>query len=147
MLIQASKDGRLGVRGDASKFQGVYAELVSGTNDLIENLSEPIRFVAQNTDALASSSEELTAVSQRLGSDAGETSAQMVVVAAAAEQVSRTTQSIATSTDEMGATIKEIAKNATDSARVAAQAVKMAETTNATVTKLGVSAVAIGKVI
>jgi methyl-accepting chemotaxis protein len=147
LLISASQDGRLGVRGDASKVEGVYSELISGTNALLENLSDPIRFVSQNTDSLASSSEELTSVSQSLGSNATETSAQMMVVAAAAEQVSRTTQSIATATEEMGATIKEIAKSATDSARVAGQAVKMAETTNATVGKLGESAVAIGKVI
>jgi methyl-accepting chemotaxis protein len=147
MLISASQDGRLGVRGDAAKLEGVYSELVSGTNALLENLSDPIRFVSQNTDSLASSSEELTNVSQQLGSNATETSAQMMVVSAAAEQVSRTTQSIATATEEMGATIKEIAKSATDSARVAAQAVKMAETTNATVGKLGESALAIGKVI
>jgi methyl-accepting chemotaxis protein len=147
MLISASQDGRLGVRGDSAKVEGVYADLVSGTNALLENLSDPIRFVSQNTDSLASSSEELTNVSQQLGSNATETSAQMMVVSAAAEQVSRTTQSIATATEEMGATIKEIAKSATDSARVAAQAVKMAETTNATVGKLGESALAIGKVI
>jgi len=146
-LISASQDGRVGVRGDASRVEGVYSELVSGTNALLENLSDPIRFVTQNTDSLASSSEELTNVSQQLGSNATETSAQMMVVSAAAEEVSRTTQSIATATEQMGATIKEIAKNATDSARVASQAVKMAETTNATVGKLGDSAVAIGKVI
>jgi methyl-accepting chemotaxis protein len=147
VVILASHDGRLSVRGDASKFEGVYAELVVGTNAVLENLSEPIRFIAQTTDALASSSEQLSSVSQTLGSNAAETSAQMLIVAAAAEQVSSTTQSIATSTEEMSATIKEIAKNATDSARVAGQAVKMAETTNATVAKLGDSAMAIGKII
>jgi len=146
-LISASQDGRLGVRGDAGGVEGVYSELIRGTNAVIENLSDPIRFISQNTDSLASSSEELTSVSQQLGSNATETSAQMVVVSAAAEEVSRTTQSIATSTEQMGATIKEIAKSATDSARVAGQAVKMAETTNATVAKLGDSAIAIGKVI
>jgi len=146
-LISASQEGQLGVRGDASSVEGVYSELIRGTNALIENLSDPIRFISQNTDSLASSSEELTSVSQQLGSNATETSAQMVVVSAAAEEVSRTTQSIATSTEEMGATIKEIARSATDSARVAGQAVKMAETTNATVAKLGDSAIAIGKVI
>jgi len=146
-LISASQEGRLGVRGDAGSVEGVYSELIRGTNAVIENLSDPIRFISQNTDSLASSSEELTSVSQQLGSNATETSAQMVVVSAAAEEVSRTTQSIATSTEEMGATIKEIAKSATDSARVAGQAVRMAETTNATVAKLGESAIAIGKVI
>ncbi|HTV21970.1 MAG TPA: methyl-accepting chemotaxis protein, partial [Polyangiaceae bacterium] len=147
ILIAASREGRLGVRADARKVEGVYSDLIVGTNAVLENLADPIRFVAQNTDGLASASEQLTSVSQQLGSNATETSAQMVVVAAAADEVSRTTQAIAMSTEEMGATIREIAKSATDAARVAAHAVKVAENTNATVGKLGDSALAIGKVI
>jgi methyl-accepting chemotaxis protein len=146
-LIHAAQDGRLGVRGEAGKFEGVYAELVSGTNALLDTLVEPLRFIAGNADTLATSSEELTAVSQQLGSNAAETSAQTQVVSAAAEQVSRSTQSVATATEEMAASIKEIAKNASESAHVAGQAVKLAESTNATVAKLGASAVDIGKVI
>ncbi|HEX3757395.1 MAG TPA: HAMP domain-containing protein, partial [Kofleriaceae bacterium] len=34
-LIHAAQDGRLGVRGDATRFAGAYAELVSGTNALL----------------------------------------------------------------------------------------------------------------
>jgi methyl-accepting chemotaxis protein len=147
MLIEASREGRLGVRGDASRFEGVYAELVEGTNALLDNLVEPLRFVAENTDAIASSAEELTAVSQQLGSNATETSAQTQVVSAAAEQVSRSTQSVATSTEEMSASIREIAKSASESARVASQAVRVAETTTSTVGKLGDSAIEIGKII
>ena len=146
-LIAASKDGRVGVRGNASSFKGVYSELVRGTNELLDNLVEPLRYMTANADALASASEQLTAVSEQLGQNAAETSVQTQVVSAAAEQVSRSTQSVATSTEEMGVSIKEIAKNASESARVASQAVHMAETTNATVGKLGESAVDIGKVI
>src|SRR5262249_46792938 len=65
----------------------------------------------------------------------------------AAEQVSTSTHSVATSTEEMAASIKEIAKSASESAQVAGQAVKLAETTNATVGKLGTSAIDIGKVV
>jgi methyl-accepting chemotaxis protein len=147
LLICAAKDGRVGLRGDAGRFAGVYAELVSGTNALLDTLVEPLQFVARNADALGASSAQLTEVSQQLGHNAAETSAQTQVVSAAAEQVSRNTQSVATSTEEMAASIKEIAKNAGESARVASQAVRMAETTNATVAKLGASAIDIGKVI
>ena len=146
-LIRAARDGKLGARGDASKFQGAYAELVAGTNALLDTLVEPLRFVASNADTLATSSEQLTSVSQQLGSNAAETSAQTHVVSAAAEQVSRTIQSLATSTEEMSASIKEIARSAGQSAHVAGQAVKIAESANATVGKLGDSAVDIGKVI
>jgi methyl-accepting chemotaxis protein len=146
-LIHAAQDGRLGVRGDAAKFEGAYADLVSGPNALLDTLVEPLRFIAGNAETLASSSGQLTAVSRQLGSNAAETSAQTQLVSAAAEQVSRSTQSVATSTEEMAASIKEIAKSASESAHVASQAVKMAESTNATVAKLGESAVDIGKVI
>jgi len=146
-LIHAAQDGRLGVRGDAGKFEGAYAELVSGTNALLDTLAEPLRFVAGNADTLATSSEELTAVSQQLGSNASETSAQTQLVSSAADQVTRTIQAVATSTEQMAASIKEIAKSAGESAHIASQAVQIAETTNATVAKLGDSAVDIGKVI
>src|SRR5262249_40185134 len=75
LVLQAAQAGRLGSRGDASKFEGVYAELVSGTNALLDTLVEPFRYIARNTDALAASSVQLTAVSQQLGSNAAETSA------------------------------------------------------------------------
>jgi len=146
-LIAAAKNGRLGLRGDTSKFSGAYADLVSGTNALLDTLVEPLQFIAGNADTLAAASEELTAVSQQLGSNASETSAQTQIVSAAAEQVSRSTQSVATSTEQMAASIKEIAKSAGESAHVASQAVKIAEATNASVAKLGESAVDIGKVI
>jgi methyl-accepting chemotaxis protein len=146
-VIEAAQAGRIGTRGNAGKFHGAYAELVAGTNALLDTLVEPLQFVARNADTLAASSEQLTAVSQQLGANAAETSAQTQLVSAAAEEVSRSTQSVATSTEEMAASIKEIAKNASQSAHVASQAVRMAETTNATVGKLGESAIDIGKVI
>jgi methyl-accepting chemotaxis protein len=147
MVIESSRAGRVGIRGNAARFEGVYAELVSGTNALLDTLVEPIHFIARNTDALAASSVELTSVSHQLGSNAAETSAQTQVVSAAAEPVSRSTQSVAGSTEQMSASIREIAQSASESAHVATQAVKMAETTNVTVGKLGASAIEIGKVI
>jgi len=147
MLLQAAQRGRIGVRGDASRFAGVYAELIAGSNALLDTLTSPLSFVAHNAGALIASSEQLTTASQQLGGNAAETSAQAQVVSAAAEQVSRSIQSVATSTEEMSASIKEIAKNASESAHVARQAVQLAETTNATVGKLGASAIDIGKVV
>jgi methyl-accepting chemotaxis protein len=147
MLIRASQDGRVGVRGDAARFEGAYAALVSGTNALLDTLVEPLQLVARNADALTASSEHLTSVSHQLGSNAAETSAQSQVLSAAAAAVSCSTQAVATSTEEMSASIKEIAQNAGNSARVATHAVKMAEATNATVGKLGASAINIGKVV
>ena len=105
------------------------------------------REIAQTAQTLASSSEELTALSQQMGSGASETAAQANVVSAASEQVSKNVQTVATGTEEMSASIREIAKNANEAARVATTAVKVAEATNATINKLGDSSAEIGKVI
>ena len=147
LLLHAAQRGQVGIRGDAGRFEGVYGELVAGTNALLDTLVSPLQFVARNADALTASSEQLTAVSQRLGGSAAEASSLAQLVSTAAGHVSRSTLSVATSTEEMAASIKEIAKNASESARVAGQAVKMAGTTNATVGKLGDSAIAISKVV
>ncbi len=106
-----------------------------------------IKGVMQNANALAASAEELTAISQQLGANAEETAAQANVVSAASEQVSKNVQTVATATEEMSASIKEIAKNANEAAKVATAAVKVADTTNTTVAKLGESSAEIGKVI
>jgi len=97
--------------------------------------------------ALASASHQLTAVSQGMAANAGETAAQANVAAAAAEQVSRNVATVATGTEEMGASIREIAKSAHDAARVATAAVKVAEKTNAIIGKLGESSAEIGNVV
>jgi methyl-accepting chemotaxis protein len=47
----------------------------------------------------------------------------------------------------MSASIREIAKNANEAAKVAGTAVRVTESTNGTITKLGESSAEIGKVI
>ena len=97
--------------------------------------------------SLNSSSQILNNLSQQMGASAEETSSQATVVAAASEQVSKSVQTVATGTEEMTASIREISKNASEAARVASTAVKVADTTNLTIGKLGESSIEIGKVI
>jgi GAF domain-containing protein len=115
--------------------------------EMAEKLKAAFGTVAQQAETLAGASEELTAVSQQMGTSASETSAQAGVVSTAAEQVSSNVASVATSAEEMNASIKEIAKNAAEAARIAATAVTVARETNDTINKLGESSVEIGKVI
>jgi len=122
-------------------------QMGEGLGRFFSDLRKSIGAIGQNAQQLASSSEELTALSQQMGSNAEETSAQANVVSAAAEQVSANVQTVATGAEEMSASIKEIAKNAAEAARVATSAVKVAEDTNTTVAKLGESSAEIGKVI
>lgn len=147
MLQTAAIEGKLMTRVDAGKHTGDYRKVVEGVNQMLDAIVEPLRLTAQNTTALASSSEELTAVSQQMAGNAEETATQANVVSAASEQVSRNVASVASASEEMQASIREIAKNANESARVAKNAVSVANSTNATVTKLGESSQEIGNVI
>jgi methyl-accepting chemotaxis protein len=124
----------------AGKMGAALAEIRRNFKDFLDKTGS---LVSQ----LASSSEELNAISQQMASNSEETATQAGAVSAAAEQVTRNVQTVAAATEQMTASIKEIAKNSTEAARVVASAVKMAENTNNTVAKLGESSAEIGKVI
>ena len=114
---------------------------------LLTGLKNAVESIAHNADTLASSAEELNAVSQQVAGNSEETSTQAGVVSAASEQVSRNVEVVATSSEEMTASIGEIAKNSSEAARIARQAVEVANTTNETIGRLGDSSTEIGNVI
>jgi methyl-accepting chemotaxis protein len=147
MLAKAAADGKVGTRADVSKHAGDYSKIIEGVNMMLEAVAGPLKSTAENASTLASSSEELTAVSQQMAGNAEETAVQANIVSAASEQVSRNVASVASASEEMQASIREISKNANDSARVAKNAVSVAQTTNETMKKLGQSSQEIGNVI
>ena len=114
----------------------------------IENATRKLlEGIVENIHALASSSEELTSVSQQMASSAEETRAQANVVSSAGEQMSKNAQTVSKSVEDLGASIREIAKSAHEAAKVATTGVEVANTTTATVAKLGESSAEIGKVL
>ncbi|SEM15879.1 methyl-accepting chemotaxis protein [Blastococcus sp. DSM 46786] len=113
----------------------------------VADLRAVLSSVVDSADAVAASSEELSASSAQISSSAQETSAQSGVVAGAADEVSRNVQTVAAGAEQMGASIREIASNAAEASEVAARAVTAAETTTATVAKLGESSAEIGNVV
>jgi len=146
-LSDAARGGKLGVRSDAGRHQGAYRKIVEDFNHTLDIIVDPLKTTAENASALASSSEELTAVSQQMADNAEETAMQANVVSAASEQVSKNVASVASASEQMQASIREISKNANDSARVAKNAVNVASTTTETMKKLGESSREIGNVI
>ena len=146
-LAKAAAEGRVGTRIDVNMHLGDYRKIVQGVNQTLAAIAAPLKSTAENASTLASSSEELTAVSQSMASTAEETAVQANVVSAASEQVSRNVASVATASEEMQASIREISKNANDSARVAKNAVSVAQSTNETMKRLGQSSQEIGNVI
>ena len=100
-LAQASANGRLGVRADAAKHQGDYRKIVEGFNKTLDIVVEPLKMSANQASSLASSAEELTAVSNQMASNAEETATQANVVSAASEQVSKNVTVVATGSEQM----------------------------------------------
>ncbi len=118
-----------------------------GLERFFSDLRKSVASIADNATALAGASEELSAVSAEMSTNADETSSQANIVSAASEEVSANVQTVAIGVDEMNAAIREIAKNASEAARVSQQAVAVANNTNSTIAKLGESSMEIGKVV
>ena len=122
-------------------------QMAAGLNRLFSDLRDSIASIGQTAMGVASSSEELSAISQQLTTSSVDAEHQAQIAATGSEQVSANVSVVAASSEEMLASIREISKSATEAARVAKTAVAMADETNATISKLGVSSVEIGKVI
>ncbi|MFI5843074.1 methyl-accepting chemotaxis protein [Catenuloplanes sp. NPDC051500] len=121
---------------------------LSGTlNRTADAMAGMVRQVGENSEMLASASEQLTAVASELSRSAEATSTQVGTVSDAANQVSQSVRAVASGADEMGISIREIANNAGEAATVAAEAAHTAQTTNAGVIKLGEASTEIGAVI
>ena len=146
-LARAAVNGNLGIRADGSKHHGDYRKIVEGFNKTLDIVVEPLKIAANQASALASSAEELTAVSNQMASNAEETATQANVVSAASEEVSKNVSVVSSGSEQMQTSIREISKSANESAKVAKAAVGVAESTNSTIAKLGESSVEIGKVI
>jgi methyl-accepting chemotaxis protein len=139
-------------RGDLTVRSGLethdeLGEMGQALDAAVVELRGVMATVVGAADAVAASSEELSASSAQISASAEETSAQSGVVAGAAEEVSRNVQTVAAGAEQMGASIREIATNAAEASDVAARAVTAAETTTATVAKLGESSAEIGNVV
>ena len=138
--------------GDLTKISGVTQDdevgrTAAALDEATGRLREVLSSVVSSADAVAASSEELSASSAQISASAEETSAQSGVVSGAAEEVSRNVQTVAAGAEQMGASIREIAANAEQASEVAGRAVEAAATTTATVAKLGESSAEIGNVV
>jgi methyl-accepting chemotaxis protein len=127
--------------------EGFFKDISTQVNRLIDTARQSFMAISKNAATLASSSEELAAVSTQMSSNAEETSAQAKVVSNAAAEVSSNTQTIAASVEEMSATIREISVNAVQASTIATQAVNLAQQANSTMTKLDTSSLEIGNVL
>ncbi len=144
--LESVAAGDLTVKVDA-KGRDELGRMTVALSHAVDGMAGTVRSIARDSQGLRESSVALASASQQMSANAEETSAQAVAVSAAAEEVSKSVQTVSAATEEMTASIREVAKQATDPPRVATAGVKVAQTTNATVAKLGESSGEIGQVI
>jgi methyl-accepting chemotaxis protein len=116
-------------------------------NAALATISEVMPSFGRTAAGVASISERIATLSDRIAGGASESSAQTHVVAGAATEVSRSVQTVAAGSREMGDSIREIAHSTTEAAMVANEAVATVESTTATVARLGDSSRMIGDVV
>jgi methyl-accepting chemotaxis protein len=123
------------------------SELGASFNAFADRIQADVRSIGEQAGSLATSSDDLSTLSQQMASTTEETSAQATVVSSAAEEVSTNVQAVATASEQMNASIREIAHAAHDAADVATDAVRIASDTSATFERLEKSGAAIDDII
>lgn len=135
--------------------------LAASLNTMSGQLQESFKEVAENTDSVASASEELNAVSNELAANAEETQAQSAHVAASTEQMSASIHNVAAATEEMSvsmetvsasieeinASLGEVAKSCAEGSRISLDADRQSVEAKSAMQSLAQSAVDIGNVI
>ncbi|MFA5904880.1 MAG: methyl-accepting chemotaxis protein [Desulfobacula sp.] len=134
--------------------------LVKSLNTMSEKLQQMFKDVTKGVGTLASSSTELSTVSEQIALNSGKTLEKANTVAAAAEEMSANMNSVAAATEEatvnfqmivsaaeeMTATIQEISKNTAKGSQITQHAVQNAREASGKVEKLGKAAIEITKV-
>lgn len=123
------------------------SQMAEGLRSLTQALRESMAAIGDTAAQVAGASEDLTAVSTRLGTGADHTSDLAGNVSSASEEVSASVATVASAAEEMSVSIREIAKNATEASRVASEAVVVADRARTTVHDLGDASSEIGAVI
>jgi methyl-accepting chemotaxis protein len=127
-LTRAAKDGVLSTRGDVTRFQGGYREIIRGINDTLEAIVGPINEAARVLDRVARKDltarvqgvyqgdlgkikEALNSATQSLQEALGQVAAGAQQVSSAAEQISSGSQLLSQGASEQASSLEEIASS------------------------------------
>ena len=140
----AGGDLRHRVQADSKDESGVMGEALNTT---LDKVSAILRSIGAVSEDLATASAEMSATSQQISANSEETSAQIMWFPTPHSKSARTSRQLRRAPKKWAPASRRSPRNASEAANVASSAVKVAETTNATVAKLGESSAEIGKVI
>jgi methyl-accepting chemotaxis protein len=140
----ANRDFTARFDGSAS---GEMAEIAEAVNQAGTSIRSALRSIAGHAETLSTASDQLKLVSEQMSANAEETAAQANVVSAASEQVMNSVKTVAISAEQMNGNIRDIAGNTHQAVSVTTDAVRVAESANGAVLRLGGSSEEIGKVV
>ena len=119
----------------------------TGMARFLGDLRSSIGSIGQTAEVLATASDDLLAVSQKMAATAEISSGRAGTVSTSAGHVSANVELAAHGTRQMGEAMRKIARDATDAVAVATSAVQAAGQANTTVAKLSASSGEIGDVV
>jgi methyl-accepting chemotaxis protein len=143
-LLETAKNGDMGQRIDASQFDGAFADLCSGINELLDAIVGPVK---QVSTTLTSSSCQMQSVAKRLNTDAEAANSQAEELGSLSEGVSERVSTVAVSVSQMSAGIEEVSQSMNGATMIARDAVERASHASAVIDKLGRSSQEIGEVV
>ena len=146
-LITAAKAGALSTRGDARRFQGSYAELVVGVNQLIEAIVQPVneassvlervadrdltaRMTGEYKGDFAKIKTSLNQAVENLHDGMSSISIAVEQVASASAQIASSSQSVAQGASEQARSIEETSSSLTQMAAMTTASAKSALVAN-----------------
>ncbi|GMA40350.1 hypothetical protein GCM10025883_23950 [Mobilicoccus caccae] len=142
-LEEADLTDRFPVKGDGTCLDDLNIAL----NTTLDRVGDVIGRVEGTSAGLVEASDSLTGAGDRIDRSAQETSQHAGRMLGDVDHIRDGVETVAAGTEEMSASIGQIADNANAAARVAADAVRTAESTTATVGRLGDSSRRISEVV
>ncbi|MBI1317507.1 MAG: HAMP domain-containing protein [Candidatus Hydrogenedens sp.] len=113
----------------------------------IRNVAAAIEEISVNSNTVADEAGKVSSNLNNVGVTVEEVSSNMTTIAAAVEEMSSSLNTIASSVEEMSTSLRGVSDNTTEAAALAGNAETKANTTAATVNRLGASAKEIDKVV
>ncbi len=149
-LTKAAQEGRLAVRGDASRLQGAYADIIKGFNNTLDAVVAPIneaasvlqqmakrdltsRMTGNYRGDFASIKEGLNQALSNLEASIQQVAAGSEQVAAASDQISRESQKLAKGSSDQAASLEELSSSIQETAAMARQNASNADQSRAMV--------------
>lgn len=128
-------------------YTGDYERIANALNTVCSSLAQEVDRISQHAMVMASASEQLTANTKELASNAAMTSGLATSTARSSEKISAGLAAVADGSAEMLNSIREISQNASRASSVVQSAVEVSSTTTEKISHLGHSSAEISKVI